>query len=82
MAGTNPECSLNKPLKSVNLVKSCGDTGVLYFILWEFNLYCEITLLQRTKQHRMYLYSLLFCIVTSIIMIPFVAKYQIYATFL
>ena len=57
------------------------NTGVLYFILWEFNLYCEITLLQRTKQHRMYLYSLLFCIVTSIIMIPFVAKCQIYMTF-
>ena len=38
------------------------NTGGLYLILWEFNLYCEMTLLQRTKQHRMHLYSLLFCI--------------------
>ena len=29
------------------------NTGVLYFILWELNLYCEITLLQRTKQDKM-----------------------------
>ena len=28
------------------------NTGVLYFILWELNLYCEITLLQRTKQDK------------------------------
>ena len=39
MAGTNPECSLNKSLKIVNLVKSCSPTpGVC--ILFYGNLIC------------------------------------------
>ena len=48
--------------------------GVLHFVLRKFMFYYENTLLQASKHRREHVSHLLFCIVGSIIMIPFVVK--------
>ena len=48
--------------------------GVLHFVLRKFMFYYENTLLQASKHLREHVSHLLFCIVGSIIMIPFVVK--------
>ena len=74
MAFTNPEFSLNKIQKTQFCNVMLIYIGVLHFVLRKFMFYYENTLLQASKHRREHVSHLLFCIVGSIIMIPFVVK--------